>query len=1074
MARLFISYARADGTAFADELLRDLDPPHTVWLDRSEIVGGAQWDVEIEQAIDGCDASVAVMTRAYANSKVSRDELQRTRRRKKPIIPLLVHGDADRQLLLESAHYIDFTNLAARPASLQQLLDLIANPAAIPRVAEAPAFNWASIAEHTGKHSRRFVQDLQGTAKSPGTFIPEVYARRETVETEVAGFLDSQATALFVVGDSGTGKTSLLCRLATDLLEQGHAVLAYDCGALADAEVGEELVRDLPVARETDARDALENIDAEGARAGKKLVILFDSIGDYRGGESNGAQVLLRRINELARRAGANVKFVLTCNAATWGRLERVAPMRLDRRAYYRSPDDEPFLRLGVFTPAELEAAYRLYQKYFELFSSFEDLPPDVRARLTDPVLLRMTAEACRGSKEHLLAVDSALGVYGRFFTERVQTPRETWLIDQLAAQMLKDQTRALALSDLSGHKDIGQEILDEDPDSTYSRMLDRGVLQESQGDAVTGPVVRFAHSRVAAYALAKHLIKQPVAETAATLVAQDARFPLAWDVARTLLLLTRDRAAFTTLAASGDVDQRELAADALVELHVDDEAVARELLQSLLENKSEAARRTALKAAYNIGPATRDFFLRAALDRNQAIRESVRNTLYLIWRNESPAGRRSVTDTLYLIWRHSPGFTYDLLTSLVDELDFKKIRHMATVFPFVIELIVTIYINHCEEEEVIQKTAALLHHLAIDRLHLNVLKTGLLGEKMERLFLGVLAAAFAAPMLKWMLFTEEGGPADGFFKLPEEERAPLGRIAGVLDPKSDLAAAYDDIAAMLESKMPTYSGSAMLAVVVHAAHDFAATEPLIRRLWDGASPRGRLWIVMGFSVLLKTTPPEWVGLLEDLTGRYVREHRDAFLGPSSRLAGHFDLVFVPLGLAYGKRGAGMPLFESLMQEALAANDTAFLARVVAALGPVGFYYPHATLDVLAPAMAQVEKSEIADVLTNTLATIRTLHFDAVDQFLSRTGAPEEFSRGIDTVADVGLVHRYILALGYFNNSVHFTLNYPRMRKPLSAGALKLLAESGSPREFLGAYTASAWRMLHASKFRVLEWTLPE
>src|SRR5688572_31916094 len=111
---------------------------------------------------------------------------------------------------------------------------------------------------------------------------------------------------------------------------------------------------------------------------------------------------------------------------------------------------------------------------------------------------------------------------------------------------MLADKSSTLALSDLSGHKDLGQEILDEDPASVYSRLLDSGVLQEAHGDQRTGPVVRFAHSRVAAYALAKHLRKQPGAETAAGLVSQNARFPLGWDVARTLLLLTRGGAAIT------------------------------------------------------------------------------------------------------------------------------------------------------------------------------------------------------------------------------------------------------------------------------------------------------------------------------------------------------------------------------------------------------------------------------------------------------------------------------------------------------------------------------------------------
>jgi hypothetical protein len=48
------------------------------------------------------------------------------------------------------------------------------------------------------------------------------------------------------------------------------------------------------------------------------------------------------------------------------------------------------------------------------------------------------------------------------------------------------------------------------------------------------------------------------------------------------------------------------------------------------------------------------------------------------------------------------------------------------------------------------------------------------------------------------------------------------------------------------------------------------------------------------------------------------------------------------------------------------------------------------------------------------------------------------------------------------------------MRKPLSIGALKLLAKAKKPSEFVSDYTLTAMRMLRESKFQVMEWTLPE
>jgi hypothetical protein len=130
--------------------------------------------------------------------------------------------------------------------------------------------------------------------------------------------------------------------------------------------------------------------------------------------------------------------------------------------------------------------------------------------------------------------------------------------------------------------------------------------------------------------------------------------------------------------------------------------------------------------------------------------------------------------------------------------------------------------------------------------------------------------------------------------------------------------------------------------------------------------------------------------------------------------------------------------------------------------------------DLLEPAMKGLDGGPVEDALVSTLATIRTLHFDAVDHFLNRTGAKEDLRHRIDAAADVGLVRRYIVVVGFYNNAVHMNLYYPRMRKPLSAGALRLLAEARDARQFVAEYTMTAVRMLADAKFDVLRWTEPE
>jgi hypothetical protein len=60
---VFISYARKDGAELANRLLGDLKREgFEVWLDTHEIAGGTTWTKEIEEALDGADVVLALLT----------------------------------------------------------------------------------------------------------------------------------------------------------------------------------------------------------------------------------------------------------------------------------------------------------------------------------------------------------------------------------------------------------------------------------------------------------------------------------------------------------------------------------------------------------------------------------------------------------------------------------------------------------------------------------------------------------------------------------------------------------------------------------------------------------------------------------------------------------------------------------------------------------------------------------------------------------------------------------------------------------------------------------------------------
>lgn len=127
-ASIFISYARNDGKTLANRLHDDLIAlGYEVWLDTAEIEGGASWSAEIEEAIERCQITLALLSDGSFRSEICRAEQLRSLRKGKRVIPLLVQAGADRPLYLEHLNYLDFSNPAEYATRLTELQEDIAS-----------------------------------------------------------------------------------------------------------------------------------------------------------------------------------------------------------------------------------------------------------------------------------------------------------------------------------------------------------------------------------------------------------------------------------------------------------------------------------------------------------------------------------------------------------------------------------------------------------------------------------------------------------------------------------------------------------------------------------------------------------------------------------------------------------------------------------------------------------------------------------------------------------------------------------------------------------------------------------
>lgn len=1093
MAKLFVSYARRDGESLARRLETDLCAAgHEPWRDKPEVEAGESWSHEIEDAINACEALLAVLTAGSYESSICRGEQLRALRIGKRIIPLLAQIDADRPLYLEGAHYLDFSDNVTYPAHFSELLYHLARKAGhslaqlTPKARKAldadaalgapmsamvaGSADWAGLRGRAHTQLERFRDTLAGRGSAAGMYEPALYIERTAEEAELGRFAEGSTLALVLVGDPGVGKTNLLAHWADEREAAGDGLLVYPGERLDAQRLPGEIARDLGYEDGPALDAAWERLDALAQDAGRLFWIIVDGLNEVRSGRDGARQLMLTIDSLVSRLPGAALRVVVSCTQAAWQRMERQEPLRLAWRRYHRTREEADALLLERFTAEQAEAAYARYAARFALPLDFADLPRAFCTRLREPVLLRLLAETLQGRTPPEPSADFDTLVFRRYFEERIASRDEQVLVDALAAEMLAQRSAALALQPLLRHPTLGPMLADESPDSAASRLLDDGVLSEMRGDLFDDDRLRFTYPQIGAYAIVRTLLRRPpvaVAQTARELAAAADDLPLAWEAAITLLTLRGDTATYAGLAGDPDPELRELALESLVRHHGSDPARAREVLTALFESDSPEQQRTALRAAFNIGPAVRDLLVHAALGTSENLRHAVRDTLYFIWNGISRLDGETRPTALYFVWRHAPDFTRALMNEMIDRVSWLHPIEASRILSFVLDLTITIYVNHCERADVIEQTAVLFRALTVDRLHLDRLT---LGATFDRIVFRVVSSVFADRLLRWMLVDDEADPAR-FFERPSGERAALTQAAAWLDPQSDLEAARPALQAMFGSGITVVRGAAALVLAVHALAQPERTEPVARGMFDALDSRGRAWLLVAFSVLLPTTPSAWLPMLESFHTSLID---DPTVEPAAAaLPARIDASFVPLGLAYGKRGWEMPLFEPVVDAA--KQQPQRTCRLLNALGVVGFYYPRPVLTLLGPRLqALLGDPATAPATMAALATIRVLHFEPVDSVLLRSDVDEAHRRDVTALADPARVQQFMRFLGYYNNAVHYCVHYPRMRRGLAAFALERLAGVASASEFVAAYAQQAIGMARDADFDLRRWTLPD
>ena len=125
---VFISYARADGSAFAEELVAGLETAgFDPFLDRQDIAAGEDWEVRLGHLLDRADTVVYVISPAFVASERCAWEVERALNLNKRIIPLVLIEvpEADTPENLRKLNYIYFSKPNSFGPGLRQLAEAL-------------------------------------------------------------------------------------------------------------------------------------------------------------------------------------------------------------------------------------------------------------------------------------------------------------------------------------------------------------------------------------------------------------------------------------------------------------------------------------------------------------------------------------------------------------------------------------------------------------------------------------------------------------------------------------------------------------------------------------------------------------------------------------------------------------------------------------------------------------------------------------------------------------------------------------------------------------------------------------
>ena len=215
--RIFLSYARSDGEAFARALRRRLESEgFSLWQDRTRMEGGKDWWEQIDAALRVVEYMVLVLTPAAVRSDIVKSALRLARRRGVCVIPVFGVGENELDLAplprwMREAHVVS-TEI---PEQWTRLVRTLQGPCQVRRVPFMAPDLPKDFVPRPGEFAK-LIRALLGPRRARPVAITEAGADSECLSVVEPRRARPVAITAALKGAGGFGKTTLAAALCHD------------------------------------------------------------------------------------------------------------------------------------------------------------------------------------------------------------------------------------------------------------------------------------------------------------------------------------------------------------------------------------------------------------------------------------------------------------------------------------------------------------------------------------------------------------------------------------------------------------------------------------------------------------------------------------------------------------------------------------------------------------------------------------------------------------------------------------------------------------------------------------------